>query len=139
MQLHRPATSFSILFEYLLYQKRIEKSCLMMIFVAKRMLFSMVYCRLNLLLVFISKCCFFWERLHNLLVLTTWPFCKGKKCFLNYPFLLSFHDLTYFEQITQKELNSCVVSVDDGWCSCKLIVLAKDFVLQKFHVSNLFD
>jgi hypothetical protein len=40
------------------------------VFCSRNMLLSMAYCKLNLLLVFIPKYCFFWQRLHSLFGLT---------------------------------------------------------------------
>ena len=138
------ATSVSrnIIFSFLLfflYQKRNGKIRLMMIFVAKRVLFPMIYWKLNLLLDFIPKYRFFWKKLRSLVVPATWPFSINKKYFLNCFFLLSFYNLMYFEQITHKELSWCMIVRSCGWCASKPIVLAKDSFLQKFQFSNVFD
>ncbi len=133
--------SRNIIFSFLLfflYQKRNGKTCLMMIFVAKRVLFPMMYWKLNLVLVFVPKYSFFWETLYTLVVSSTWTFSSNKKSFLNCFFLLSFYDLTYFEQKKHRGFSSCMVVRGCGWCPSKPIVLAKDSLLQKFQSSNFF-
>ncbi len=99
------------------------------------MLFPMVYWELNLLLVCIPKPSIFCRRLKNFVVLTAQLFCNEKKFFLNYFFL---HNWTYFEQITQKELSSCMISEDDGSFSSKVTVFAKDSILRKISCLKLF-
>jgi hypothetical protein len=61
-----------------------------------------------------------------------------KKHFLNYFFVLNFYNWTYFEQIAQKELSSCMISHDDGWFSSNLKLFAKDSILRKISSLKLF-
>jgi hypothetical protein len=71
----------------------------------------------------------------NFDVLTTQLFYNEKKNFLNYFFL---HNWTYFEQITQKELSSCMIYEDDGSFSSEVTVFAKDSILRKILCLKVF-
>ena len=102
-------------------------------FVAKRVLFQMVYWKLYLLLDFIPKYSIFWKKLYSLVVPATWLFSSNKEYFLNCFFLLSLYDLMYFEQIMHKEFSSCMVVKGFNWCPSKLIVLAKDSFYKNFN------
>jgi hypothetical protein len=54
----------------------------------------------------------------------------------HYFLLLKFYSWTYFYQIKHNEFNSCMILGEDGWYSCKLMVLAKNSCTKVFWLKS---